>query len=102
MPALKQIHRCTRKHTHAAGQEERSHTPVYEADDEWTLLCSVSCEAQAPLCPVSDAFLALPLQKSQHSSGSAERHGNVSTRQEPRSSLVPLLISSTWNCLSAR
>lgn len=68
MLALKQIHRCTWKHTHAAGQEERSHTPVCQADNEWTLLCSVSCEAQAPLCPVPDALLVLPLQKSRLSS----------------------------------
>jgi len=34
--------------------------------------------------------------------GSAQRHGNVSTRQEPCASPVPLLICGTWNCLSAR
>lgn len=66
--SLKQIHRCTWKHTHAAGQEERSHTPVYQADNERILLCSASCEAQGPLFPVPAAFLVLSLQKSRLSS----------------------------------
>lgn len=68
MSALKQIHKCTWKHTGAPEHEARSHTPVHRADNERTLLCSVGWEAQAPLCPVPDAFLVLPLQKTRLSS----------------------------------
>lgn len=51
-------------------------------------------------------FLCCPCRRSSfHKSNltvdSAQHCGNVSTRQEPRASLVPLLISSTWNCLTA-
>ena len=43
-----------------------------------------------------------PQNQNHLNAGSAQRCGNVSTRQEPCASPVPLLISGTWNCLSAR
>lgn len=68
MSALKQIHRCTRKCTRAPEHEERMHTPVRQAENERTPLRTASCEWRAPLCLVSDAFVAWPLQKSRLSS----------------------------------
>lgn len=94
-------------HVHQGRKKGVTHQSIRQIMSGWTLLCSVSCKAQHPFSQSLMHSLCCPCRRASSpqnnlNAGSAQRRGNVSTRQEPRSSLMPLLIFGTWNCLSAR
>lgn len=107
MSALKQIHRCTWKHTRAAGQEEgATHQSIGQRTSRHSCAGWV-VRWRHPFAHSLMHSFCWPCRRAGSpqnnlNAGSAQRRGSVSTRQEPCSSLVPLLISGTWNCFSAR